>query len=38
MHKILNTKNLDWNSIGKWWLKGMTKYIIPNILDYMFRF
>ena len=31
MHIILNGKNDNWNYIGKWWLKSMTKSIIRNI-------
>jgi hypothetical protein len=39
MHKILNAKNDNWNSIGKWWLKKYdqiynTEYLLTTCSDF----
>ena len=39
MHKILNGKNDNWNSIGKWWLKkydqiNNTEYFVTTCSDF----
>jgi hypothetical protein len=39
MHKILNAKNDNWNSIGKWWLKKYdqiykTEYFFTTCSDF----
>ena len=39
MHKILNAKNDNWNSIGKWWLKKYdqiynTEYFLTTCSDF----
>jgi hypothetical protein len=38
MHKILNGKNDNWNSIGKWWLKKYDQiYNTEYFFYYMLR-